>query len=235
MPSSKCYVITYQDQKVLLRYPTDKDVAVKEGGSKGKFQELRLLERLAAMKLKGTYVDVGANVGNHTVYFARFTMADVVVSVEAHPEIAQCLRINVRRNRDETPIRVIEAAAWHRREELWMDAPVPGNSGRSQICGLGKFGVHPKHSVTGRPLDELLGEYDDISVVKIDVEDAEVQALNGMRRVLDAQRPVLVTEAHTKDLLAQQKKILDGYDYKLDKETFDPRGETRLWTPTSKA
>lgn len=234
MLSKSNYVITYEGKRTMLRYPTDTDVAVKEGGGAGKFQELRLLERIRAMKLRGTYVDVGANVGNHTLYFANFCMADLVVAIEAHPEIFECLQFNINQNLNLNPIQKMNLAAWDRKESLWMDMPVPGNSGRSQIVGLGKFGKRRRLRVIGVPLDDELARYDNISLVKIDVEDAEMMVLRGMKGILSAQMPVVVTEAHDCHFLKQQRDFLEPLGYRLDPITFDPRGETRLWTPTSK-
>jgi FkbM family methyltransferase len=233
--SSKNYVITYEGKQTKLRYPTDKDIAVKEGGGAGKFQELRLLERIRAMGLSGTYVDVGANVGNHTLYFANFCRADRVIAIEAHPHIFECLQFNVNQNSHKTTIQKMNLAAWDRPETLWMDLPVPGNSGRSQIVGLGKFGKTARLRTVGVPLDEAINYVDDVSLIKIDVEDAEMQVLRGARGIIGVQKPVVVTEAHDSRFLKKHADFLTPLGYKLDPETFDPRGETRLWTQTSRA
>ena len=235
MLSKRSYIINYEGKRIKLRYPTDTDIAVKEGGGAGRFQELKLLERIRSMKLGGTYVDVGANVGNHTLYFANFCQAERVVAIEAHPEIFECLQFNIHQNDSPTPVRKMNLAAWDRKESLWMDLPVPGNSGRSQIVGLGPFGRRARLRTVGVPLDDELAPYGDITVVKIDVEDAEMYVLRGARVILASQRPVVVTEAHDSHFLKQHKSILGSLGYKLDKETYDPRGETRLWIPTSKA
>lgn len=36
---------------------------------KGEFYENRLLEKIKQMELDGTYIDCGANIGNHSVFF----------------------------------------------------------------------------------------------------------------------------------------------------------------------
>lgn len=231
MLSKKNYVVTYEGKKIKFRYPTDRDIAVKEGGAKGRFQELKLLERIRSMRLTGTYVDVGANVGNHTLYFANFCMADNVLAIEAHPEIFECLQFNLRQNSPSANVREMNVAAWSRYTRLYMDTPVPGNSGRSQIVGLGKFGVNQRFSVDGVPLDDALTLYKNISVIKIDVEDAEMMVLKGARGILNYQKPVVVTEAHNRHYLKQHRGFLEPLGYKLDGETYDPRGETRLWLP----
>lgn len=232
--SSKNYVITYEGHKVKLRYPTDTDIAVKEGGGLGKFQELRLLERIRLMGLTGVYVDVGANVGNHTLYFANFCPATLVIAVEAHPEIFECLQVNVRQNKSSVEIRKIQMAAWNKREELWMDLPVPGNSGRSQIVGLGKFGKTPRLRTTGVPLDEVLEGYNQVALMKFDVEDAEDRALLGARHTIKTHRPVIITESHEERQRQWHANFLNPFGYTLDSERFDPRGETNLWIPISR-
>lgn len=235
MLSKRNYVITYEGKRTMLRYPTDTDIAVKEGGGVGKFQELKLLERIRRMGLSGTYVDVGANVGNHTLYFANYCKADLVVAIEAHPEIFECLQFNINQNSLENPVQKMNLAAWDKQEQLWMDMPVPGNSGRSQIVGLGKFGKNRRLRVTGVPLDDELRGHKDIVVIKIDVEDAEMHVLRGLKKTLVKHNPVVVTEAHNHHYLSRHAAFLNPLGYKIDPETYDPRGETRLWIPTSKA
>jgi len=54
---------------------------------KGVFYELDFLSYVAALKLNGDYIDVGQNVGNHSIFFASCTEADKVVGFEAMREL----------------------------------------------------------------------------------------------------------------------------------------------------
>ena len=225
---SKVFVINYRGRRIKLQYLSDNDIAAREGGSMGRFQELPLLERLRGMAKGGTYVDVGANIGNHTIFFAGFTMANRVVAVEPHPVIAAQLRRNINSNSLETPIQVLEIAAWDDDCKLAMDHPVPGNSGRTSLMSPRRIA----HDVRGQTLDAALQGCDDISIMKFDVEDSEAYALEGSIEIIEKQRPVLVTEAHTDSQLAHQAGFLGQFGY-TKTDSFEPRGETHLWQPFS--
>lgn len=231
MISDKAYTIKYGGQTFRLHYTSDVDVAVKEGGGVGRFQELELLEEIQKMGLGGTYVDVGANVGNHTLFFASFTPASRVIAIEAHPLIASVLRRNVDHNPQKAAIQLRFFAAWDYARTSLMGDPVPGNAGRSQLYGLGKFGG-TKHTVRCAKLDDELEGIDDISVLKMDIEDAEIPAMKGALKILETQMPVLISEHHTGRQLCDAQKILEPLGYKLQPQAYDPRGETKLWLPS---
>ncbi len=64
----------------------------------GEFYERVLLEHIALRGPRGgLFVDVGANIGNHSVYFARF-LADCVVAVEPSPQLIPVLTRNLETN-----------------------------------------------------------------------------------------------------------------------------------------
>jgi hypothetical protein len=66
-----------------------------------------------------------------------------------------------------------------------------------------------------RSLDSILeeGGLPDPDVVKIDVEGAEVAALNGMAMVFSRARPTLIIECHSMPLLHETVGILLKYGY----------------------
>jgi hypothetical protein len=62
------------------------------------FYELELLEYAAACGPRGgVFIDVGANIGNHTVYFGKF-LADFVLAIEPSPIAVRCLLRNIALN-----------------------------------------------------------------------------------------------------------------------------------------
>src|SRR5438552_3350090 len=59
------------------------------------FYENDLLQFIGACTPPGgVYLDVGANVGNHTVFFGKF-LADHVIAVEPHPSLVPFLKRNL--------------------------------------------------------------------------------------------------------------------------------------------
>ena len=69
-----------------------------------------------------------------------------------------------------------------------------------------------------RSLDELLGkgEIDPPSLVKIDVEGAELLVLIGAKKIIEKYSPVFIIELHTYQLAHQCIDLLNEYNYKIN-------------------
>ena len=139
----------------------------------------------------GAFLDVGAHVGHWAVRLAA--QAGTVIAVEASPGTAAVLRVNIALNALEDVITVLEAAAWDSRAELRLGNPVDTRV-RSACTRTVPGGIGAP--VQGLPLDDLLDPGLGISLVKLDVEGADLHALRGMAAMLARCRPVLFIERH---------------------------------------
>jgi len=162
----------------------------------------RLLDRLVHSGT--TVVDVGANIGYNTVHAARLTgPRGRVVAIEPTPDNLEVLRRNVGAS-GLTNI-VVEPVAVGRATGT-RDLFVRGE--RSAVNSLFPASCYAHVTdvipVTVVPLDELV--HGSVDVVKIDVEGAELDVLEGMPRILQAKKTALIVEWHP---LLQQ---LAGYD-----------------------
>jgi FkbM family methyltransferase len=135
------------------------------------------------------FVDVGANIGHHTLLGASLVGPGSVVAIEASPRIFQDLRANLERNglRD---VRCLNEAASDRPGRLTLHSGAGGNRGAASIL---ETGGEEACEVPARPLDEMLtaDEFARARLVKIDVEGAEGIVLAGMQRLLRSGRPEL--------------------------------------------
>jgi len=151
----------------------------------------------------GTAWDVGANVGFFSLLLAR--RCTRVVAVEAAGDTVARLRRNVALN--SAPVDVVHAAlAGSERTVLIAPHDLP------EMRKIGDEG-EPVETVT---LDGLLERYGRPDVVKLDVEGAEVEALDAASELLAA-HPALVVEMHGE---ASRERVLDvlrgaGYDVAL--------------------
>lgn len=146
----------------------------------------------AALAPGSAFVDVGANVGYHTVRAARVVgPSGRVVAVEPEPRNLTLLRTNVAAN-GFANVSVVPVAAGSTagRLRLYESAtnlgdhrlyPVPGRSG---------------HEVSVEPLDAVLDRHGVVpDVVKIDVQGFEHEVVSGRRATLaQADSCVLVSE-----------------------------------------
>lgn len=141
--------------------------------------------------------DVGANLGFFSLLGARLAGAEGhVYAFEAAPDNAAAIASNVQLNRvgNVTVIQKAVAAA--------------GGVGRLQVVDdqswskLEDYGEHPN---TERVIEVELVALDDLvaagevrvpTVVKIDVEGAEIAVLEGMRETIRRHRPAIICELH---------------------------------------
>lgn len=143
----------------------------------------------------GVFVDVGANYGWHSLVAARVVgEGGRVVSVEPNPRNAGLLRRSAERNGfSHLNVMAVAAGDGHGFAALETD----GSNGR--VVGIDieiLEAVACSFVVPLRRLDDILEYAGDphIDVMKIDVEGFELAALQGGRRVITRDRPVIVSE-----------------------------------------
>jgi FkbM family methyltransferase len=179
--------------------------------------EKDLLDYAAALVAPGDLIlDVGANIGNHSIFLSVVAGAQVI-AVEANPRAAAYLRTNVELNRLTDRIAIFEHAAGAEPGNASIDTTVEGNLGATAL----RHGYGPIAVTT---LDVVAAERP-IRLVKIDIEGDELDALRGMQGVLRQDRPHLIVEAH--DELRQRE--IDDF---LGPYGYTRRAESLAWTPT---
>lgn len=135
---------------------------------------------------------VGAHVGALVVPLARKCRS--VVAVEANPDSAALLRLNLGLN-DITNCRILEVAADERCGELRFvkSRTNSGGSKREPLVADPRY-VHDRPSrivVPARRLDDLLVA-DSVDIVLMDIEGSEIFALRGMQRLLGSVRALVI-------------------------------------------
>jgi FkbM family methyltransferase len=161
-----------------------------------------------------TCFDVGANIGFFSVLAARLVgPTGRVISFEPFPANAQQIAHNARLNGfANTSVRA-EALGGSNRTEVFCTSSEPtwgklANIGREPDKAAGQIGVNV------RTLDSLCGAgglpYPDF--IKMDIEGAEVEALEGALNTLATSRPVLEIELHGTNTAVMD--ILDKLDYR---------------------
>ena len=175
---------------------------------KGKFYENNMLEYIQRNYSGGVFVDCGACIGNHTLFFAAFCKPVRVIAIEPDVNNAKHIEKNVSINKFKH-VQVINAA-------------VSDYNGRGAMEKFGKGEGHQKlvwgDSVDVITLDSL--ELQNVTLIKLDVEWSEPQALVGAHNILSAQHAALFVEANTKSEQQQIKKYLKQFGYR-HKSTFN--------------
>ncbi|MGB5823286.1 MAG: FkbM family methyltransferase [Proteocatella sp.] len=157
------------------------------------FYEIGMLEdirkRIGNNKI---IVDIGANIGNHTVYFAKICKAKQVYSFEPQKNIFDILQKNLEINNISNKVKLYNMGVGKEHFYASIDVLDTNNYGMSKINKMNKG------SVEINSLDSLLlKEVDSVDMIKIDVEGMELDVLNGAKEILKKYKPIIYIEAGT--------------------------------------
>ena len=159
---------------------------------RGSFYEARELERLRAFVRPGAVIiDVGANIGNHAMFFAMELEAARVIPIEPNPVAYRLLVSNVvlNRLRGVIDLNFLGVGLSDLRGDDF------GIENRDRNIGAARM-LPGEGSVQAYPGDALF-ECIVPDLIKIDVEGMEMKALAGLERTIAANRPVLFVEVDT--------------------------------------
>ena len=153
--------------------------------------ELQMLQDIRKRVLSNNLVvDVGANVGNHTLYLARVANCHVV-AFEPNPVLADAIRTSAEINGLTDRVTVYALGIGKQSAVGYFSKEFPDNLGAQSIS----LGDGPIQVVA---LDSIKFEYP-VKVIKIDVEGMEFAVLQGAESLLHKDRPILYVECRTED------------------------------------
>lgn len=173
-----------------------------------------------------TVIDVGANIGTHTLAFSHWVGSGSVLAIEAQPVVSSVLTVNCLLNR-RSNIEVVTAVCGG--SAGWADIPFDyrssGNFGAASfgdVTAAGRFQQwrwrrrlqRKRNLVRVAALDELTTGLA-VSLVKMDIEGMEYAALCGAQGLLRRQRPVLYLEQLNTTNLKKICDVLGRLDYRL--------------------
>lgn len=145
------------------------------------------LDRVAeAGKLKGVAIDVGAHVGLWAMHLSewyqnRYNVVPTIYAIE--PDGLNYRQLLLNAQQPQTGITAINLAAWNKNTSLFFHQNT--NPGRHKVSDVGVHG-RAMMRVQGVALDSIAStkEQRQTDVLKIDVEGAELNVLNGARSIL---------------------------------------------------
>lgn len=184
--------IEHNDQVVPITYNSEGQIAeIEKTGNN--FFEIHMLGAIEKLPYRrGLCLDIGANVGNHTIFFSRFCNFDEVWAYEPDPDSFAVLQENVNRNTTRT-VRTFNVAIGEKREHRRMMRNKENPSQNKLTKGKGKTLVIP---ITTNLK---------VALMKIDVEGHELEVIKGAFDVIDRERPEMFVEHH-----GDEQTILDA-------------------------
>lgn len=177
------------------------------------FYEAALLERIRERIAPGaTFVDAGANIGNHTVYFLRLCRAAHIHAFEPIPHMQAILQRNADLNgADRVTLHPfgLGASASTADVEIFNPANLGSTTLRPSM-DAGSDGGIPI-----RPLDSF--DLENIDFIKIDVEGMQDAVLSGARDTIARCKPTMVIEAFQRgDERDRTEALLGDLGYRVD-------------------
>jgi FkbM family methyltransferase len=191
--NNNLYNFTYKN--TFLQFYYVKDDHISNFWKNNIFYEINLLEKIKSLGLNGTYVDIGSHHGNHSVYFDKFCKSEKVISIEGNPYNFTYLKKNIDINNCKNILynKIINDKDG---DELYMEYNIK-NTGCSKV--IAKNGDKENKNIiknTTNTLDNLLKNEDNITFIKMDIENYEYYALLGAKKIIDKFHPVISIELH---------------------------------------
>jgi FkbM family methyltransferase len=149
-------------------------------------EELEIIRR--AFPLGGRFLDIGANVGNHALYVAKFLNPSEIIVVEPNPVAYRVLVSNVLLNQLEDIVDLNWIGFGISESEdasFGMDFLWRNIGGGKLIAGEG--------NIPTVKTDRVVGDRD-VDFVKIDVEGMEMQVLRSMSETVARCKPRIFVE-----------------------------------------
>lgn len=199
------------------------------------YKSLLEARELAALKPfatdSSTVVDVGANIGFHTVRFADWIgRSGRVVAIEPERANFASLRARVARRGLGDRVRLVNAAAVEAPGRAFLQLNLD-NPADHRVAESGE-------AVEAVSIDSLLRDAAGprVSLIKIDVQGGELRVLRGARATIEAMRPALFVEFQ-EDCLAMAGTSPEALLAELSSLKYLPRlqGPGRHWQPVASA
>ncbi len=150
--------------------------------------------------LDGTVLDIGANIGNHSVFFSNYF--NKVISFEPHPKIFKILNLNTE---DKKNIEIHNFGLSNINGNNFM-VENNLNMGGSRITNNKK---NIDLSVALKKLDDFGKEYKNITLLKIDAEGHELEVLEGAVNIINRNKPIIIFEQQKSDFIDGSTSIIN--------------------------
>ena len=143
---------------------------------------------------KAIFMDIGANVGHHSIFLSKF--ASQVLAFEPYPKVNMQFKQQIAHN-NISNIQIFETGLSDRRETLNYYAPTGNNEGIGSFdessIGKGNTSYGKLELQEGDQVIES-DSWKNIKLIKIDVEGFEKKVIKGLKRTIEEERPVIVCE-----------------------------------------
>jgi FkbM family methyltransferase len=171
------------------------------------YEEKMLYDMLNRVKEGDLILDIGANIGNHSLFMASIGNCQVI-SFEPNKQLAESLHRSIQINKLTNKIEVIQKGLGRTNSFAEFDCDISHNLGAQSLSTTDKNG-----SIEVVTLDSL-DIQDKIRMIKIDVEGMELDVLKGSKDTLIEHKPLVYLEAEKQKDFLLLNEFLEKLGYK---------------------
>jgi len=167
--------------------------------------EPEVMSAIAALATANTYVfDVGANVGLISASLLARSETPHVVSFECSPSVLPFLKKTIACSKYSDRWALVEKAIGSTSGRTKFYTTGSANSAYDALTNTGRGGVGMHVDVEVTTLDQAWMELDQpaVSVIKLDIEGGETEALRGAKALISSCKPHILFEWHAENLSA---------------------------------
>jgi FkbM family methyltransferase len=178
--------------------------------SRGQFYEEEELRSISPyFKRNGIFVDIGANTGQHSIYFAKLLGASKVILFEPILETCKILRENIRLNN----LSIIC-------DLRYLGLGLSDRTSRADFSvNTANLGGTILHERPGGSIQTMTGDSviagQRVDFIKIDTEGFEMKILTGLSETIETNRPAIYIEVDNANMKAFEI-FLSETNYKIE-------------------
>lgn len=231
------FTLRFEGEEFEMETLSNDDMMVRRHWHKGQFYELDVLRNIRRQARPGVFFDGGANVGNHTIFFSHFCeQCTKVIAVEAVPALFQVLVRNINANDCERPKMVPVNWAIHSTSSMVaeytaLDMSNLGST-RMKIRERNYNDAQPGamgNKILTQRIDDIVKAHDNVTLIKLDIEGGEADAIPGAFETISRCRPMIVMEARKKHELETHTELMGMLNYRRAKSSG--KTGTYIWQP----
>jgi len=183
----------------------------------------------STLSINSSYImDIGAYTGVYSLIAASSNPNAKIYAIEPNENIVNQLMKNIKSNNFNLNIQLHHHALWS--ENISLKLYSYEDSSKTTLY-TNEIEAKSFKEIEAFAIDSL-SEYKNVDLIKIDVENAELKVLEGARRLLKKNSPIILMEALTIKELSSQLNFLKEFSY-LDPIQVSESGSDKrnyIWT-----
>ncbi len=159
-------------------------------------------------------IDVGANIGNHSIFFQKF-LTEYLISVEPNPKILPILIQNLQKNISN--YNIIDSAV----SDFEGSASIVLPENATNNAGMAKVVLGENNNIKVTTIDNIVSTWQknfskpfNLKLIKIDVEGMELSVLKGAIKTINKYKPHIFVEATSSNEGKHLNDFLSNLGYK---------------------